>query len=479
MLNLNLFRTKRKSKIENQKSEMALCCMLLVCSLIIALALELTLSEAESAFIDRGGVRPMGMGGAFVALADDSSAVMFNPAGLGQIEKVQMAAAYDMLYAGLGDGSLGRGFVSYIQPSQYYGAFALNLALLHTPLYKETTITFGYGKSLGRAYLGLNTKGLFTSFKENVYTQIDPLFSNGTSTNGVALDLGLLYKLTDNVSFGLAALNVNQPNMALGEDAEAKVPFVLQTGIALKLGNTVPTIDLTYRNKELRDKQDINLHVGIESWLANNNIALRGGMNFYDMALGASYVFNRGEKVDAQLDYAFRYPLSFKEDAISDIYGSHQFSLNIRFGGLAAASEVAAEKIERAPSEANKLMNGIMDYKKEGKYEEGIELCNEILKMRFDDAPGYHMEAHMQMGDMLKQLGRYDKALDSFQAAVKMAPQDPRTHYELGMAYRQYGDRSGNISWYNKATIEFQKTAIIDSKFKNVSAELEALHKKR
>ncbi len=106
----------------------------------------------------------MGMGGAFVALADDTSAILFNPAGLGQIEKAELAAAYDKLYAGLGDDNLGRGLISYVYPSQSHGAFAVNASLLHTPLYKETTIIFGYGRAIGKAYLGVNAKGLFASF---------------------------------------------------------------------------------------------------------------------------------------------------------------------------------------------------------------------------------------------------------------------------------------------------------------------------
>jgi len=457
--------------------------------------LELTLSGAESAFIDRGGVRPMGMGGAFVALADDTSAIMFNPAGLGQIEKAQIAAAYDRLYAGLGDEDLGRGFVSYVQPSRSYGAFALNLALLHTPLYKEASVTFGYGRSFGSACLGVNTKGLFANFKENVYTKLDPLFSDGRLTSDLAFDLGILWRLTDSVSFGLAALNVNQPNMALGENEKDRVPYVLQTGMALKLGSIVPTIDLTYRNKKLGDERDINIHVGMESWFAGKRAALRAGVNRYDMAVGASYIFSRGKNVEAQLDYAFRYPLTFREDTISSIYGSHQFSLDVRFEGIAAApsDEAAAERIERRDTraEADELMRKMMDLAPpayagtepvKGELEEAVELGEKILKMEFDDAETtaeYHVEAHMQVGGMLTRLSRFDEALTHFQSAAKIAPRDPRTHYELGILYKQYGDRTGKESWYNKAIIEFERVRLINPKSEDASAELEALYGRR
>jgi len=369
----------------------------------------------------------MGMGGAFVALADDTSAIMFNPAGLGQIDKARVAAAYDRLYAGLGDDALGRGFVSYVQPAQNYGAFALNLTMLNAPLYKETTVIFGYGRSIGPIYLGLNAKGLFASYEENDYTVMDPLFSDGMSSNGVALDLGMLYKLTNSISFGLAVLNANEPDMALGDDAEAKVPLTLQTGLALRLGSTIPTIDLTYRNKKLNDERDIDLHFGIESWLASKSVALRGGINFHDMALGASYVFSRGKNIEAQLDYAFRYPLFFKEDSISDIYGTHQFSLDVRFGGFTAARSEEIVAVE----------------------------------------PKEESEA--------------EETMESLEAAAKASPNDPRPHYKLAVFYKQQGERTGNISWYNKAIIEFERTRMIDSKYESesISAELAELYKKR
>jgi tetratricopeptide (TPR) repeat protein len=453
---------------------------LLVTILCLACFFFFLPSEAESAFTETGlGVRPLGMGGAFVALADDNSAITFNPAGLGQIGRTEFAAAYDKLYAGLGDDSLGRGYVSYVYPSRSYGALAVNLAFLHTPLYKETTVTFGYGKPIGPLYLGLNTKGLFTYFKENVYTQLDPLFSNdNTSSNGLALDLGMIYKLTNSLSFGLAAINVNEPNMALDEDEDAEVPLTLQTGLALKLGGTASTIDLTYRNKKLNDKRDINVHLGLESWLAGRSVALRGGVNFHDMAVGASYVFKRGNDMDAQIDYAFRYPLVL-EDAISDTYGTHQFSLNVRFGGFGGEErpEVVAEatKVEKDQVAADKLTQ-VAEHRKEGRYEEGIKLCDEILGMELDDE--YIVQAHIQMGGMLNQLGRYEEALEQFQAAIGIAPRDPSTHYELGMYYKQYGDRTGDKSWYNKAIIEFEKTRLIDSDFGDVSSEIKALRKK-
>ena len=440
-------------------------------------------TAAESSFTDRGGVRPLGMGGAFVALADDASAIMFNPAGLGQIEKAELATAYDKLYAGLGDDSLGRGLISYVYPSPLYGAFAVNAAILHAPMYDETTVTLGYGKAFGQLYLGVNAKGLFASLEKNEYTKNDPLFNTGMSANGVAIDMGILWKASDILSFGIAALNVNQPDMSFSGDGASRVPLMLQTGIALKLGSAVPAVDLTYINKEISGKRDVNLHFGLESWLADESVALRCGVNLYDMSVGASYVFGQGNDTDAQLDYAFRYPLSFRENAVRDIYGTHQFSLNVRFASFAndAQQETALQDaaIDDARIVAAKLMMKAMTYKKERQYDKAVALCNEILNMEFSGSEIYRLKAKLEIGSMMAKLQRYDEAISVLESAVKMAADNPMTHYSLGLVYAVYGDMTENVSWYNKAKIELERTRLIDSTFKDVVERLNALNKKR
>ena len=55
-----------------------------------------------AAFNDIGvGARPLGLGGAFVALADDSNAPNYNAAGLAYIEEIQIGATYAQRFSGL------------------------------------------------------------------------------------------------------------------------------------------------------------------------------------------------------------------------------------------------------------------------------------------------------------------------------------------------------------------------------------------
>src|SRR5271170_4913674 len=84
------------------------------------------LQPVQAAFLDTGfGARPVGMGGAFTAIADDSNAPLYNPAGLVQVQWNEMSAMYSRLFSGLtlysGDASTGgntvhldQSFFSYV-----------------------------------------------------------------------------------------------------------------------------------------------------------------------------------------------------------------------------------------------------------------------------------------------------------------------------------------------------------------------------
>jgi len=66
-------------------------------------AVRTSASEARAAFVSvGGGARPVGMGEAFVAVADDASAVTWNPGGLGQIRDLRAVASHDLAGADVG-----------------------------------------------------------------------------------------------------------------------------------------------------------------------------------------------------------------------------------------------------------------------------------------------------------------------------------------------------------------------------------------
>ncbi len=60
-------------------------------------------AEVRAAFLSRMvGARPMGMGGAFTAVADDASAVSWNPGGLAQLDSLNLLATHEVMGEDMG-----------------------------------------------------------------------------------------------------------------------------------------------------------------------------------------------------------------------------------------------------------------------------------------------------------------------------------------------------------------------------------------
>ena len=73
-------------------------------------------------FLNLGvGARPLGMGGSFVAIADDATATYWNPAGLGGLDRTEIAFMHSSLF-----GLDSYDFLNYVQPLSGVGTFGLS-----------------------------------------------------------------------------------------------------------------------------------------------------------------------------------------------------------------------------------------------------------------------------------------------------------------------------------------------------------------
>jgi len=328
--------------------------------LVLLFAFSWNLRSVFAQFEDLGvGARGIGMGNAFIGLADDGYAIYYNPAGLGRIDWKELVLDYGKLYWGLDDNSnLGQSFVGYAQSLNRLGTFGvgwLNFAL--TRYYREDTLMLAYGKrvldSKGSSLAaGLNLKVLYKGFEKTLYTENatnldtgqpkggrDPVFENGYSRTGFSANLGLLYDLGRHHSFALTLNDINQPDMGLA--AKDRISLATKLGYAYRSTNFNMVSDITFR------KRDITISAGTERWFMGKTLAVRGGLGigereYASLSLGASYRYSRL----FQFDYSFVYPLR----GISSFYGSHRFSLTLRFG-LKAPEEELEEKLERTKSE--------------------------------------------------------------------------------------------------------------------------------
>ena len=216
--------------------------------------------------------RAMGMGGAFVAVADDNHAILWNTAGLSQLKKRQISTAI-VCIPGLEthtSGGIGYNFFSVAQPLGSLctvGFGWLNLGLstyakyAFSPIYSENTFILSFARNLGGAgsyayskyfksesildtlSVGINIKYLVKSYNtDNEYLISDPFFNeDNTSKSSVSYDAGLFIEAIKNWPIGVFVKNLTQPDtsvMSSTDDVKNlvhdHVPMEIKIGISYK-----------------------------------------------------------------------------------------------------------------------------------------------------------------------------------------------------------------------------------------------------
>lgn len=287
--------------------------------------------QLYGAFKDAGwGTRPAGMGGAFTAIADDSTGPLWNPSGIAQMSYSEASFMYSNYYTGLdlkaADESvtLGFNYLSFVTPKLGFGSIGLSWANFSTSnLYNEDTYTLTYAKKLNdwitltpEVFAGFNLKYLNHAYTLDKYAKLDPVFVNGTSKDAVAVDLGVLIKPYDKISIGLAGKNLNQPDVGL-KDKDI-VPMEILVGAAYRWTPITPLFDVKIRDGNTR------FSLGAESWLFEENLGIRAGFNTTEATVGLSFAGIRSDVLGLNLDYSFILPLKIQESS-----GSHRISLGI------------------------------------------------------------------------------------------------------------------------------------------------------
>jgi tetratricopeptide (TPR) repeat protein len=237
------------------------------------------------------GARAVAMGGAFSSVADDGTALFWNPAGLVQIGNQEISAAYADLYgSGIRDNFLA--FVLPLSPTQAVAADWYHSGFGDSELdFGENRFDLAYALRL-RKYLAAGLTGKFLTRS----TDLDGF--NVRSGRGVGMDLGLLATPADGVRVGLAAQDVFDTEITYsdGGGSSKVLPRNVRVGASYSPRPWV-TVALDV---------DDRYHLGSEFWLLDR-IALRGGIEKdRDGSEDACYGFGAGFKVGVfRFDYAF------------------------------------------------------------------------------------------------------------------------------------------------------------------------------
>ena len=303
----------------------------------IALALIMVLSAlvvadgigAFSAFKTGVGARALAMGGAFVAVADDATAALWNPAGLAQLADTRLA--------GMSTDLFGMGITH-----QYVGAvttFAnLGIGLGWERAAIDGQIVDGAGDP-GNAFTWVE-QAIVGSLATNVM-DIAMVGANvkyyladsglGDSGSGFGFDLGLLVSLGDMFVIGVNAMDLAGSSIAWDGGAKDVVSGLYKAGLAVKLadGQFILAADVDFDGSDLGD-----MHVGMEFQLIDE-LALRAGVAMADetiITVGAG-INVAGLYVDAAY--------TFDETLGNTLFLSAEFSL----GGLLGEEEPVTEEV--------------------------------------------------------------------------------------------------------------------------------------
>jgi len=298
------------------------------------------LAVAASAQVYQVGARPLGVGGAYVALCRDANATAYNPAAMESYRNLALTASYARLYLGVDDDGLNEGFVGFVNHMgmyNQYGSYGISFTQYFSDVYSQMHVTAGYAKRLygkpdgPHLALGANFKLIRSGFNDANFTEdfdmSDEVFSSSYSSMAYSADAGLIFCPTDWLSIGAVAKDILEPDISISQSGGEldKQPMTIRGGLALHFNGYNPTLEVEYGMRELNGEADMIIHAGIEKWFGEK-FAVRAGMNSLEGDLGAGFSYmHRGERFGWGLDYALLYP------ALNEIpFTTHHVAFNMR-----------------------------------------------------------------------------------------------------------------------------------------------------
>jgi hypothetical protein len=310
---------------------------------ILLLLLMVQSCTLFAAFDDAGfGTRGLALGPGFVALADDVSALYYNPAGLSGLKKNEVFLSGSKLYLGLGSDNPADTENNLYSLSAGY---ARDLDFLHAAVgfyrlalgsyYAENIFILAAGKEFKKINLkaGLSLKVLNNAYGSDIYTSANSIFDSGNSSTGFGLDLGVIYTFRD-FSLGLSAVNLY--TTALGIQSKDMLPIRIVAGLAWIMPATmkIPGIhDLIPVIGIQSEDNDFVFSIGSEIWFfSQKQLGIRfnfsAGNNSYSaVGVGVSYDKSISDSSDIRFNYGFDYPLA----GIKGTYGTHHLDVSFSF----------------------------------------------------------------------------------------------------------------------------------------------------
>jgi hypothetical protein len=306
-------------RIRHSNTVIAACAALMFAALPAPAVAQDATGGAPGEWLSRyASARTLGLGGSFVAIADDPLGVLWNPAGLATMDQNRLSFETARLFE---QSSINA--VSIAVPGSWLPSMGLSMVSLGSGEFERTNELndpLGTFRETETAYVVTMSKGFSPKLAIGANVKIVTQSIEQFSAGGVGFDLGALYEPLPGLRLGGSLFNIGGPTMNL-RAADETYPSEWRGGFAYQVfgGRGLITAQLGHA-----DGPGMRFSGGSEYWI-QPGLAFRLGFDD-DRGTGG---FTYRMTPQYQFDYA----------VADHVLGmTHRAGISYRFGGFFASS---------------------------------------------------------------------------------------------------------------------------------------------
>ena len=304
---------------------------------LLGALLGLACVNAQAAFESAStSIKAEALGGAFVALGDDSTTLFVNPAGLARLEQAEASMMYSKPLAGLDGINLSSGHLAAAVPINSQWGLGAGLTT-----FRAAGLLSEYQATVGGAWRGVSwlSVGAAVSYLRHSYElSSDPayagedVFAGGNAKGAMSAHMGLLAEPAPNWQAGFSVRNLNEPDVGLRYNDPVQREIRLGSLYRFSRVNFLAEVERDDSAAGATNVWKLGVEIPVRA------VSLRAGVNSNAFTLGA------GIRLGAfGVDYAF----SLLRDLTASNYGNQLLALSYRFGEPRESQSPNTQKRDR------------------------------------------------------------------------------------------------------------------------------------